>query len=103
MQETYEMWVQYLGGEDPLEEGVAPHSSILAWRIPMDRGAWRATVHGVAKSRMWLKWLSKHARLLFTSHVYTEELEACLVINPKMKGLTVMNMEEREIWGMRKK
>ena len=32
--------------EDPLEEGMATHSRILAWRIPMDRGAWRATVHG---------------------------------------------------------
>ena len=31
--------------------GMATHSSILAWRIPMDRGAWRATVHGVAKSQ----------------------------------------------------
>ena len=40
-----------LGWEDPLEEGMATHSSILAWRIPMDRGAWRATVHGVTKSR----------------------------------------------------
>ena len=48
MQET---WVQSLGWEDLLEEGTATHSSILAWRIPMDRGAWRATVHGVAKSR----------------------------------------------------
>ena len=34
-------WVQSLGWEDRLEEGVATHSSILAWRIPMDRGAWR--------------------------------------------------------------
>ena len=40
MQET---WVQSLGREDPLEEGMAAHSSILAWRIPMDGGAWRAT------------------------------------------------------------
>ena len=47
MQET---WVRSLGWEDPLEEGMATHSSILAWRIPMNRGAWRATVHGVAKS-----------------------------------------------------
>ena len=39
-----------LGWEDNLEEGMATHSSILAWRIPMDRGAWWATVHGVAKS-----------------------------------------------------
>ena len=38
------------GLEDPLEEGMATHSNILDWRIPMDRGAWRATVHGVAKS-----------------------------------------------------
>ena len=35
--------------ENPLEEGMASHSSILAWRIPMDRGAWQATVHGVAE------------------------------------------------------
>ena len=47
MQETQ---VQSLGWEDPLEKGKATHSSILAWRIPMDRGAWRATVHGVAES-----------------------------------------------------
>ena len=37
------MRVQPLGREDPLEEGIATHSSILAWRIPMDGGAWRAT------------------------------------------------------------
>ena len=37
--------------EDPLEEGTAAHSSILAWRIPMDKGAWWATVHGVTKSQ----------------------------------------------------
>ena len=46
-----ETWVQSLGQEDPLEEGMATHSSILAWRIPMDRGTWRATVHGVAESQ----------------------------------------------------
>ena len=42
--------VQSLVQEDPLEKGMATHSNILAWRIPMDRGAWRATAHGVAKS-----------------------------------------------------
>ena len=46
----WETWVQSLGCEDPLEEGMATHLSILAWGIPMDRGAWQATVHGVAKS-----------------------------------------------------
>ena len=45
MQETQ---VQPLGWEDPLEEGMATHSSILAWRIPC-RGTWRATVHGVTE------------------------------------------------------
>ena len=44
-----ETWVRSLGWEDPLEEGMATHSSILAWRIPMDRGAWQAAVHGVAQ------------------------------------------------------
>ena len=48
MQET---WVQFLGWEDPLEEGMETHSSILAWRIPMDRGAWWGTVHGFTKSQ----------------------------------------------------
>ena len=43
MQET---WVRSLDWEDPVEEGMATHSSILAWRIPMDRGVWQATVHG---------------------------------------------------------
>ena len=51
MQET---WVRSLGWEDPLEKGMTTHSSILAWRIPLDRGAWQATVHRVAKSRTWL-------------------------------------------------
>ena len=46
-----ETWVRSLGWEDPLEEGMATHSSVLAWRLGMDRGAWQATVHGVAQSR----------------------------------------------------
>ena len=46
----WETWAQSLGWEDPLEEGMATHSNILAWRIPMARGAFWAAVHGVAKS-----------------------------------------------------
>ena len=46
-----ETWVSSLGWEDPLEEGMATHSSILAWRIAMDRGAWWAAVHGILKSQ----------------------------------------------------
>ena len=49
MQET---WVQSLGCEAPLEEGMATHSSILAWRIPTDREAQGAPVHGIAESDM---------------------------------------------------
>ena len=49
--EVWETWVQFLGWEDPLEEGMTTHSSILPWKIPMDRGAWQATAHGAAKSQ----------------------------------------------------
>ena len=62
----WETWVWSLGWEDALEEVMENHSSILAWRIPVDRGAWRATVHRVSKSRTWLKWLSTaHNRKLW--------------------------------------
>ena len=47
----WETWVRSLGQEDPLEEGMATHSSVLAWRIPVDRGAWWAAVHWLAKSQ----------------------------------------------------
>ena len=47
----WETWIRSLGQEDPLEEGMATPSGILAWRIPMDRGAWQTTVFGVAKSQ----------------------------------------------------
>ena len=47
-----ESWVQSLGWEDPLKEGMASLSSILAWKISIDRRAWRATVHVVAEVDM---------------------------------------------------
>ena len=46
-----ESWARSLDWEDPLEEGMVNHSSILAWRIPMDRGASWATLHGVTKTQ----------------------------------------------------
>ena len=49
--ESAYQWILSLGWEDPLEKEMATHCSILAWRILVDRGAWRATVHGVTKSR----------------------------------------------------
>ena len=45
-----ERCIQSLGREDPLEKEMATHSNILVYRTPMDRRAWTATVHGVAKS-----------------------------------------------------
>ena len=59
MQET---WVQFLSWEDPLEEGTATHSSVLAWRIPMDRGTWWAALYEVAESDM--------TERLSTAHTY---------------------------------
>ena len=52
MKETQEMWVRSLGQEDPLEEEMATHSSILAWKNAMDRGAWWATIHRVQRVRV---------------------------------------------------
>ena len=66
MQKIQDMWVRSLGWEDPLAEGMAIYSSILAWRIPMDRGARRVTVHGVTNS--WTR-LSAH------THTPKNELE----------------------------
>ena len=51
VQEPQETKVLSLGWKNPLEKGMATHSSILAWRILMDRAAWQTTVHGVAKSQ----------------------------------------------------
>ena len=51
MQEMKEIWAPPQGQEDLLEEEMATQSSILAWRIPMDRGAWWVIVHGVTKSQ----------------------------------------------------
>ena len=59
MQET---WVWSLGWEDPLEKGMAIHSSILTWRIPINRGTWQATVHGVTKSCTQLSDSAQHTQ-----------------------------------------
>ena len=61
------------GREDLLEEGTAIHSSILAWRIPIDSGAWWVTVHSTAWSRTWLKIFSTHAHAELENSVVAEE------------------------------
>ena len=60
MLEKHEILVQSLGPEDPLEEEMASHSSILAWKSSTDKGAWRATVYGFAKSQTRL---NEHAHI----------------------------------------
>ena len=52
----WETWIRSLGWENPLKNSTATHSSILAWRIPRDIGAWWTTVHGVADLDL-TKWL----------------------------------------------
>ena len=47
-----EPWIQSLGGENPLEKEMATHSSILAWKLSLDRGAWQYMES--QKSRTWL-------------------------------------------------
>ena len=64
---VWETWVWSLGWEEPLDKGMATHSSVLAWRILMDKGAWLATVHGVTKSRT-LEWLRTIGLCLLTKH-----------------------------------
>ena len=61
MQETEEMQVRPLDWGDTLEEGMATHSSVLAWRIPRTEKPGGATVHGVAKSQTQVKWLCTHS------------------------------------------
>ena len=74
MQEMQETWVWSLGGEDPLEEEMATHSSILAWENPMDREAWQATVLGVAKSQTGLSdWACTHAQILLPSLISNDQ------------------------------
>ena len=58
LQETQKTQVWPLGQEDPLKEEMTAHGQYSCWENLVDRGTWTATVHGVSKSRTWLKWLS---------------------------------------------
>ena len=60
-QETQEMRVQPLGWEDPLEKEMATPSGILAWKNRMNKGAWKATVHGIAESQTLLSNQVQHS------------------------------------------
>ena len=79
---TQDTRVQPLGWEDALETGKVTHSSILSWRIPVDRGAWRATVHGVTKSRTRP---SKRALFLGTWRIQMKLKTWCLQIKSRFQ------------------
>ena len=74
MEETQ---VPSLCWEDPLEEGMATHSSVLAWRIPWTEEPGWAKVHGVAKGRTGLQQLSAHA---------SQHVELCLMFRGNLDG-----------------
>ena len=101
-----ETWVRSLGWEDSLEEGTATHSSFLAWRITMDRGAWRATVQGVTKSRTWLSDKTQHfhwksVRCFIWSPDLTRQpvvLFAYLAHNPKVGPTELAQWLWRGAW-----
>ena len=71
----WETWVQSLGGEG----GMAAHSSILAWRNPMDRGAQRATVHIVTKSQTQVSNQAQGLTLCYHASLYQQNLELTII------------------------
>ena len=73
------MWVWSLGQEDPLEEVMATHCSVLAWRIPMYR-AWWAIVHKITKNQTRLKWLSMHVCVYTSISIYVHILIDILLV-----------------------
>ena len=78
-----ETWVRSLGWEAPLEAGTATHSSILTWRIPLDRGACQATVYGVAKSWTWLSSSAQHrgyTSMLLSQFIPPDPSPLCLQV-----------------------
>ena len=64
-----EPWIQSLGGENPLEKEMANHSSILNWKLSLDRGDWQAAVHGVTEESDMTQQLNTH----FNNYLYLNE------------------------------
>ena len=80
------MQVRFLGQEDPLEEGVAGSLQDSCLENPRDRGAWRATVHGVAQSQIRL------SNFTFTFHFHALEKE--IVIHSSVLAWRIPGMGE---------
>ena len=86
-----ETWVLSLGWEDPLEEGMTTHSSIFAWKVPMDRGAWCTTVHRVAKSWPELKQFITHAQRKFTFEKLKDQWKSWISGIQELTQIMVLN------------
>ena len=96
------MWetsVQPLGWEDSLEKGMATYSSFLSSRIPMDRGAWRAAVHGAAKSQTMTEQLNAHtcitSNMFSTSTIF--QMVSNLVLTRLCGFMKMMKMEVAQL------
>ena len=109
MQETP---VRSLGQEDPLEKEMATHSSILAWRIPMDRGAWWATVQRVrhvwVTKQKYIKWTNRfqiNIHKISTIWFYFKCMYACQKIwsynskNDSKGSLLIQTLNRLKPWG----
>ena len=82
-------------GTIPLEEEMATHSNILAWRVPMDRRAWRATVHGGAKVT---ERLAQHSTLCYRSSLCAFDSTLCFPEDPRGKLGSLQLLIELNQW-----
>ena len=88
----WETWIQSLGWKDPLEEGMATHSSILAWRI-----SWTEEPGGLQSmglQRVSPDWATKHSTLL--EYIYWDSLVAQLIKNPPAMQETLVQFLNQE-------
>ena len=100
------MWVRSLGWEDPLEEEMATPKTILACRIPLDKGTWWAIVCRVTKSQKdWSNWAQAHSAIPFGWSVFRQlwgfrnSLSLCLLFS-KCLQMEIINIPTWHIWGI---
>ena len=94
MQET---WVWSLGWEDPLQEGMATHSSILTWKIPMDTGTWQATVHEVTTSQTQLNDYQSKYNIIIDFHVMARTVDSEWTLLGAL-----LRQQMSNVWGQQK-
>ena len=93
MQET---WVWSLSREDPLEEGIATRSSVLTWKIIMDRGPWQVIVHSIAKSRTRLSDWSDLNMSCWALRTTRKEKKMCYLAGISLESLPTVSPKEAQ-------